>query len=615
MDIGLKEWLIIGGILVIGLIIFDGWRRKRGQRDTLKINIDGSLSDVSEDDHNPELPNGGARVKKHDETGHDYLGFSASDETANEEVVQTKSSFDSYKSGRSSNSGRETMRARRVVLPEETEPNESYPAPSETKRSEPRFEEPLEPEYDSQPVLSEQVSESSIETAVEPSFSAVEDESAISVDDIERDTAQDSIRVDTGFESEQPTFTAYEAESEPEPIEQAEEETVHVHAELDVPEPAPVSFSAVDEPIEPEPEIVEAVRDEPALEPKVSASARPIHELDPLFDDIPDEPLEETHMVETEREAMSSAEFSATVDTSSHATSLSSDFEPVLSEEQPAPSASKDTVDFDQPITVLMRQVSENAAKRGQVARKSPQKLEPEEDERLQQEMFDWHLDDDDSEDAMTLRDQAQESLKVELETVEVKPKKKVKKKKAKEKVAVQEDIPEQDSLFHDPLVEEAKTTHRARQHVPDPEEVLVITVVGNDHPLNGRTLLEVVVACGMRHGDMSLFHRFEDGLEKGAVQFSMANAVNPGTFDLDTMSDMETKGVSFFMSMSEPKDPKTAFDCMLATAETVAKHLNGDLLDENHSVMRPQTKMHYKERIREYELHKRARQGRADMA
>jgi cell division protein ZipA len=48
----------------------------------------------------------------------------------------------------------------------------------------------------------------------------------------------------------------------------------------------------------------------------------------------------------------------------------------------------------------------------------------------------------------------------------------------------------------------------------------------------------------------------------------------------------------------------------MLATAETLAKHLDGDLLDEDRSVMRPQTKEHYRERIRDFEMHKRQRRA-----
>lgn len=143
----------------------------------------------------------------------------------------------------------------------------------------------------------------------------------------------------------------------------------------------------------------------------------------------------------------------------------------------------------------------------------------------------------------------------------------------------------------------------------PDPEHVLVITVVGrNRQLLPGPALNKIVTACGMEWGDMSIYHRTETDEPNAPVQFSMANAVAPGTFDPAHLDSLETPAVSFFMSMSEPEDPMNAYECMLATAETLAKHLDGDLLDEDRSVMRPQTKEHYRERIREFEMHNRTR-------
>jgi len=127
---------------------------------------------------------------------------------------------------------------------------------------------------------------------------------------------------------------------------------------------------------------------------------------------------------------------------------------------------------------------------------------------------------------------------------------------------------------------------------------------------LPGLALDRIVTACGMDWGDMSLYHRAEDSEPGAPVQFSMANAVAPGTFDPDKLEELETPAVSFFMSMNEPRDPMTAYECMLATAETLAKHLNGDLLDEDRSVMRPQTKEHYRERIREFQMHQRQRRA-----
>ncbi|NRA21381.1 MAG: cell division protein ZipA [Oceanospirillaceae bacterium] len=154
------------------------------------------------------------------------------------------------------------------------------------------------------------------------------------------------------------------------------------------------------------------------------------------------------------------------------------------------------------------------------------------------------------------------------------------------------------------------KKPRKAIANVDDPNAVLIITVVAKEEYLNGAVLRQVVEACGMEFGYMDVFHRFEDGLDEGAVQFSMANAINPGTFDIDTMDDTATPGVSFFMSMDEPVDPKRALECMLATAETVAMHLHGDLLDDDRSVLRPQTKEHYKERVRIHEMNKLRRRA-----
>ncbi|MBA4501026.1 cell division protein ZipA [Marinobacterium marinum] len=182
----------------------------------------------------------------------------------------------------------------------------------------------------------------------------------------------------------------------------------------------------------------------------------------------------------------------------------------------------------------------------------------------------------------------------------------------------VEELRPERDDDWHPALQETAVVTDamepaavRGPRSLPDPENVLIITVVGhNGEQLSGPVLGRIVTACGMEWGEMAIYHRPEDNTPDSPIQFSMANAVAPGTFDPHNLEALETPAVTFFMSMDEPSDAMTAYECMLATAETLAKHLKGDLLDEDRSVMRPQTKEHYRERIRDYEMHKRQRRA-----
>ena len=55
MEIGLREWLIVIGIVVIGGILVDGWRRMRGGKGKLKFKLDGRFGDLPDDDGDPAL--------------------------------------------------------------------------------------------------------------------------------------------------------------------------------------------------------------------------------------------------------------------------------------------------------------------------------------------------------------------------------------------------------------------------------------------------------------------------------------------------------------------------------------------------------------------------------
>jgi cell division protein ZipA len=135
------------------------------------------------------------------------------------------------------------------------------------------------------------------------------------------------------------------------------------------------------------------------------------------------------------------------------------------------------------------------------------------------------------------------------------------------------------------------------------PEEVLVINVLSRDNNgFNGSDLLEVLLACDVRFGEMNIFHRYEDSQGNGPIQFSVANLVKPGTFDLTMIKEFYTPGVTFFMQLPGPSDPMAAFDCMAEIASCIVRNLQGEMRDEGHSVLTQQTLEHYRQRIRDYE-------------
>ena len=149
--------------------------------------------------------------------------------------------------------------------------------------------------------------------------------------------------------------------------------------------------------------------------------------------------------------------------------------------------------------------------------------------------------------------------------------------------------------------------TKPASQHVekdqPQAEEVLVISVICRDAAgFKGPALLQNILESGLRFGEMDIFHRHESMAGNGEVLFSMANAVKPGVFDLDDIDHFSTPAVSFFLGLPGPRHPKQAFDVMVAAARKLSQELNGELKDDQRSVLTAQTIEHYRQRIVEFE-------------
>ncbi|SDV00314.1 cell division protein ZipA [Pseudomonas mucidolens] len=157
-----------------------------------------------------------------------------------------------------------------------------------------------------------------------------------------------------------------------------------------------------------------------------------------------------------------------------------------------------------------------------------------------------------------------------------------------------------------DDFPDEAPSKGAARETTKDQpaaEEVLVISVICRDESgFKGPALLQNILESGLRFGEMDIFHRHESMAGNGEVLFSMANAVKPGTFDLDDIDHFSTRAVSFFLGLPGPRHPKQAFDVMVAAARKLSQELNGELKDDQRSVLTAQTIEHYRQRIVEFE-------------
>jgi cell division protein ZipA len=116
-------------------------------------------------------------------------------------------------------------------------------------------------------------------------------------------------------------------------------------------------------------------------------------------------------------------------------------------------------------------------------------------------------------------------------------------------------------------------------------ERVYSIHVMSNHSGFIGSELLRCMLQYGLRFGEMNIFHRHESPSGRGEVLFSMAQAVEPGTFDIDEMDRSLIAGVTFFMSIPGYKS-LIAFDLLVDTARRLANELDGELLDSRTQII-----------------------------
>lgn len=135
-----------------------------------------------------------------------------------------------------------------------------------------------------------------------------------------------------------------------------------------------------------------------------------------------------------------------------------------------------------------------------------------------------------------------------------------------------------------------------------EPQVVVLSVVMPANQQMLGAALLPTLLTLGLKYGEMNIFHRHEDNAGQGKVTFSLANIMNPGSFDLDTIETFATRGVSLFMTLPNAGDPFYVFEQMLNAAKQLAQEFNAQVLDEKRNILTKQTEQHYINNIREFE-------------
>ena len=139
---------------------------------------------------------------------------------------------------------------------------------------------------------------------------------------------------------------------------------------------------------------------------------------------------------------------------------------------------------------------------------------------------------------------------------------------------------------------------------VLETSEVVVINVMAKKgFDFVGDDLMQVLISNGLRFGEMNIFHKRLGNDSKSVLVFSVANILNPGTFDLNNMDSFRTLGISLFLALPTAINNGDAFEQMLTVAQQVSSSLDGELKDDHRNVMTAQTIEHYRQRISDFEL------------
>ena len=167
---------------------------------------------------------------------------------------------------------------------------------------------------------------------------------------------------------------------------------------------------------------------------------------------------------------------------------------------------------------------------------------------------------------------------------------------------ALKSDVRKKDSTVAKASAVEITGSPQVDERTPptSPDELIILGVLAKSGSVfKGAELVDALRGQGLKFGNMSIFHRIDSTTDQQL--FSVANALEPGTFDLADMQALETPGITFFLQLPVPGDAFETLEDMLLSARTVAAALGGDVKDDQMNTLTGQTVEHMRQRLADY--------------
>ena len=134
-------------------------------------------------------------------------------------------------------------------------------------------------------------------------------------------------------------------------------------------------------------------------------------------------------------------------------------------------------------------------------------------------------------------------------------------------------------------------------QEKPLPSDIIVLYILAKaEQTLGGSQINSAVQAMGLSFGDMNIFHYRQ--AERNV--FSLANMMEPGSFDEHTIHDLKTSGLTVFMQLRQG-DPLDDLTEMLQRSYQLAGLLDARLCNHRCKPLTEQDAENYRTQVRDY--------------
>lgn len=153
------------------------------------------------------------------------------------------------------------------------------------------------------------------------------------------------------------------------------------------------------------------------------------------------------------------------------------------------------------------------------------------------------------------------------------------------------DDVPQIDSTAEHEPAEEPRQQQQATN-----SDIIVLHILARpEQQFSGEKINSAAISSGLKFGEMNIYHRLND---YGQSVYSLANMVEPGSFDPASLLELQTPGLTMFMQVSEVVEAEDAFNDMLQCAYRMSELLDGQLCNRRRQTLTQSDAEQYRELV-----------------